>query len=42
MSEFKAKTHQIRKPGEYNIFINISADFTKIRWCMYQDLGHTH
>ena len=30
----------IRKPGEYNIFLDILADFTKIRWCMYQGLGH--
>jgi len=29
-----------RKPSEYNIFVNISADFTKIRWCMYQGLVH--
>ena len=24
-----------RKPGEYNITVNIAADFTKIRWCMH-------
>ena len=27
-------------PGEYNIFINICADFAKIRSRMYLGLGH--
>ena len=26
--------------GEYNIFVNIWANFTKITWRMYQGLGH--
>jgi len=30
------------KPSEYNIFTNIWAYFTKIRWCLYQGLGHTN
>jgi len=28
-------------PDEYNIFVNIWADFAKIRSCMYLRLGHT-
>jgi len=29
------------KPDEYNIFVNIEANFTKIKSHMYQDAGHT-
>jgi len=30
-----------RKPGEYNIFANIWANFAKIRWRVYQGMGQT-
>ena len=38
----RSRSHRavIRKPGEYNSFVTIGANFTKIRSHMYLDLGH--